>query len=405
MSRPLWTIAICAAVILAITAGIRQGFGLFILPMTQDYGVARETFALSIGLQNLLWGIGAPIAGAIADRYGPRLVAAVGALIYAAGMAAMVVDAGGAQMIVSGLLAGIGLSGAGFSVVLGAVGRAAPPAYRAKALAIASFGGSVGMFASLPYTHVLIEDTGWIASMLIIAATIALTAPLAYGLGGGKPVDGASAEPVGAPPPVDMRTALRDAFGDRSFVLLTTAFFVCGFQLAFIVVHLPPYLGDQGMAPWLAAAALTLLGISNIIGTIACGWLGQRFEKRLVLISLYVIRAVLLGGFVSLPISEWTVLVFATGMGFTWLPTIPLTNGLVAHIYGPTYLSTLFGVVFLSHQLGGFMGPWVGGLVFDASGSYGAVWWLAAALGLVAAVLHWPIDERRRRVPAAAPAR
>ncbi|MCC7276170.1 MAG: MFS transporter [Alphaproteobacteria bacterium] len=397
MSRPLWTIVLCAGTILGIVAGIRQGFGLFLLPMSADYGLSREAFAFSVGLQNLVWGFGAPFAGAVADRYGPRLVAFGGGLLYAAGTAVMAIDWGGAQMPASGALLGLGLSGAGFSVVLGAVGRAAPAEHRAKALALASFGGSIGMFSALPYTHLLIAGTGWIASLFVLAATSLLTVPLALGLGGRV-----EAARVAGAPRLGFRRSLVAATSERSFLLLTTGFFVCGFQLAFITVHLPPYLGDKGMAPWLGAAALTLVGIANIAGTLACGWLGQRYEKRIVLASLYLARAIMLAAFVALPLTETSVLLFAAGMGFTWLPTIPLTNGLVAQLFGPTYLSTLFGLVFLSHQLGGFVGPWVGGLVFDWTGSYDTVWWLSAALGLAAALLHWPIEERAVRPAVAA---
>ena len=398
MGRSLWVIIVSAGVILGLIAGIRQGFGLFLLPMNADYGISREGFAFAMGLQNLIWGFGAPIAGAIADRYGPRLVALVGVLFYVAGVVVMAADWDGVQMLSSGVLLGIGMSGAGFSVVLSAVGRAAPAAHRAKALALASFGGSIGQFMALPYTHILIQEIGWATSLLVLGATSLLAVPLAMGLGS-RVVAGPSA--TGAPRP-GLKASLNEAVRDRSFLLLTTGFFVCGFQLAFIMVHLPPYLGDKGMAAWLGAAALTLVGIFNIAGTLACGWLGQRFEKRMVLTWLYLLRTVLLVGFMLVPISEASVLVFAAGMGLTWLPTIPLTNGLVAQLFGPTYLSTLFGVVFLSHQLGGFLGPWVGGLAFEWTGSYDVVWWISAALGLMAALLHLPIDERRGRPAVAA---
>ena len=398
MGRSLWTITISAGVILGVIAGIRQGFGLFLLPMSADYALSREAFAFAMGLQNLIWGFGAPVAGAIADRYGPRLVAVVGILFYVAGVVVMAANWDGVQMLASGVLLGIGMSGAGFSVVLSAVGRAAPAEHRAKALALASFGGSIGQFMALPYTHVLISEIGWVTALLVLGATSLLAVPLAMGLG--RRVMPAPAAPGRVR--LGLGASLAEAARDRSFLLLTTGFFVCGFQLAFIMVHLPPYLGDKGMAPWLGAAALTVVGICNIAGTLACGWLGQRFEKRLVLTWLYIVRTLLLTAFILVPVSETSVLLFAAGMGFTWLPTIPLTNGLVAQLFGPTYLSTLFGVVFLSHQLGGFVGPWVGGLAFDWTGSYDAVWWMCAGLGLVAALLHWPIDERRasRPVPA-----
>lgn len=389
MGRSLWVVIVSAGMILGIVAGIRQGFGLFLLPMSTDLGVSREAFAFSMGLQNLIWGFGAPVAGAVADRYGPRLVAVAGIALYAAGIAVMAVDWGGNQLLASGFLVGVGMSGAGFSVVLSAVGRAAPPAHRAKALALASFGGSIGQLVALPYTHLLIAEIGWMTTLGILGLTSLFAVPLAMGLGPRV----VPAEPAAGR--LSLGAALGEAARDRSFVLLTIGFFVCGFQLAFIMIHLPPYLGDKGMAPWLGAAALTLVGVFNVAGTLACGWLGQRFEKRLVLTGLYLLRTGLLAGFMLAPLSEVSVLVFAAGMGLTWLPTIPLTNGLVAQLFGPTYLSTLFGVVFLSHQLGGFVGPWLGGLAYDWTGSYEAVWWICAGLGLLAALLHWPIDERR----------
>jgi MFS family permease len=384
---------------LAVVVGLRQSLGLFLTPISVELGLGRETFALGIGLMNLVWGLGAPFAGAVADRHGAGRVAALGGLLYAGGLLAMTLGGQGEQLLAGGVLLGLGLSGAGFSVVLGAVGRAAPPERLSAALGLASVGGSIGQFLALPYTYLLIGSFGWAASLLILAATAALVVPLARGIAGA-----AAAPALDAPGAQSLGEAVREAVRHRGFWLLSAGFFVCGFHLAFVAVHLPAYLSDKDLPVWLAATALTLIGLCNVFGTLGCGLLGQRYPKKSVLSLLYLLRALVFLAFLVVPVSEASVLAFGAAMGFLWLGTVPLTSGLVAHIFGPTYMSMLFGIVFLSHQVGGFGGAWLAGYLYDLTGSYDLMWWLSAALGLASAALHWPIDERpvARLRPAAA---
>ncbi|MHA1153734.1 MAG: MFS transporter [Alphaproteobacteria bacterium] len=387
MNRRVWIVIFCAGAVGALTLGIRHSLGIFLPPISAEFGIGRETFALSMGLMNLLWGLGAPFAGAIADRFGAGRIAALGGLFYAGGLLMMNQSGSGSELISAGLLLGVGLSGAGFSVTLGAVGRAAPPEKRSTALGLASIGGSIGQFIALPYVQFLFNDFSWSLTLLILAVTALLIVPLASGIAGVP-----SAAPVGE------RQSLTQAFHEarrhRGFWLLTAGFFVCGFHLAFIVVHLPAYLSDLNLPSWLAASALTLVGLCNIVGTFGCGVLGNRYPKKSILSLLYLLRAGVFLLFLIIPVTQVSVLVFGAAMGFLWLGTVPLTSGLVAQVFGPTYMSMLFGIVFLSHQVGGFLGAWLAGVLYDAFGSYDAMWWLSVALGLASAALHWPIDER-----------
>ena len=387
MHRPLWIVIICAGTILGVTLGVRQGLGLFLTPISLDIGIGRETFSLGMGLMNLIWGMAAPFAGAIADRYGAGRVATAGGLCYAAGLAAMTLSGDGNQLLLGGLLIGLGLSGAGFTVVLGTVGRIAPEERRGMALGAVAMGGSIGQFAALPYIYGLIEGFGWYGSLLILAATTMLIVPLARGVSG-RPVR------VAGPAGQSMRDAFREACGSRSFWLLNAGFFVCGFHLSFVAVHLPAYLADEGFEPWLATAALTAVGICNIVGAYGFGVLSDRYPKKYLLSLMYLGRALIFAGFLIVPISEISVLAFGASLGFLWLGTVPLTSGLVATIFGTHYLSMLFGFVFLGHQFGGFLGAWLAGHFYDLLGSYDAMWWLSVGLGLLSAALHWPIVER-----------
>lgn len=389
MRRPLLITVLCGGVIMALSLGIRQSLGLFLAPVSLDLGGGRELFALGIGLMNLVWGLAAPFAGATADRFGAARVAAAGVLAYAAGLTAMTLSGDGGQLLLGGLLVGLGLSGAGFTVVLGAVARAASPQKQSLALGLATTGGSIGQFAALPVAQLLIDTGGWTSALLIIAAAMLGVLPLAVGLGQSAPETGAGIhdrQPLGA--------ALSEAGRHGGFCLLTAGFFVCGFHLAFVAVHLPPYVVDLGYPPWLATQALMLVGICNVAGTWLCGYLGQHHSRKDVLTLLYLGRAFVFLAFVIVPVSEASILAFGAAMGFLWLGTVPLTSGLVAVIFGPRYLSTLFGIVFLSHQLGGFLGAWLAGRMFDVLQSYDVMWWLCVVLSLAAAALHWPIDER-----------
>ncbi len=394
MSKPLFIAVLCGGVIMSLTLGIRHSFGLFMAPISLDLGGNRELFALGMGLMNLAWGLGAPFAGAVADRFGAARVAAGGVLAYAGGLTIMTLSGDGSQLLLGGLLIGLGLSGAGFTVVLGAVARAAPPEKQSLALGLATTGGSIGQFAALPVVQVLIDSGGWIPALLIIVAAMLGMLPLAMGLG--RSVPGADA------PGRDRQTlgaALSEAGGHGGFCLLTAGFFVCGFHLAFVAVHLPAYVLDLGFPAWLGTNALMLVGLCNIAGTWLCGYLGQHYSRKNVLCLLYLARAVVFVMFMIVPVSETGILVFGAAMGFLWLGTVPLTSGVVAVIFGPVYLSTLFGIVFLSHQLGGFLGAWLAGRIYDAFQSYDIMWWLSVALSLAAAALHWPIREQPLQRP------
>ena len=295
---------------------------------------------------------------------------------------------GGAEpLLAGGVLIGLGLSGTGFTVLLGAVGRAAPPEQRGKALGLTAMGGSLGQFLALPYVHVLIEGTGWHTSLLILAASALLIVPLALGTAG---------RPADVPGGQSMSAAFSQAWGSRDFWLLNAGFFVCGFHLAFVAVHLPAFVSDRGFEPWLGAAALTVIGFANIIGSYVFGALGDRYRKKNVLAVLYLIRAAVFAGFLFLPITPEVVLVLAGLLGLTWLGTVPLTSGLVGAIFGVRYMSMMFGLVFVGHQVGGFLGAWIGGVAFDAFRSYDVMWMLSVALGVVSAGLHWPIRETER---------
>ncbi len=386
MSKRLWVIIICAGSIIGLSVGLRQAMGLFLDPVSGQLGLGRETFALAMGLMNLFWGLGAPFAGAVADRYGAGRVAVLGGMAYAAGLLIMMLSTEGEHLLLGGMLIGLGLSGAAFTVVLGVVGRSAPEHLRSRALGLASVGGSIGQFAALPYTHAIIEGFGWILALGILAATAFLIVPFAYGIAG-RTAEQASAEPQ------DIRQALRTASNIPSFWLLNAGFFVCGFHLAFVGVHLPAFLADEGFEPWLATAALTAVGITNIIGVYGFGVLGGLYSKKMLLSYLYLARSVVFFLFIVTPINEASVLIFGATMGFLWLGTVPLTSGLVGDIFGTRYMSMLFGIVFLGHQMGGFLGAWLAGVAFDRFGSYDVMWWLSVALGILSAALHWPIDE------------
>lgn len=386
MARALWIIIACGALILTLSTGLRASFGLFLKPMTVDLDISRGVFAFAIGLQNLLWGVASPFAGAWADRLGTGRVILAGAFFYALGLAGMAFGTDGSQIVLAQVLVGFGLAGAGFSTVLGAVGRAAPPEKRSMALGIAAAGGSFGQFAIVPYGHELMSHFGWHWALFGLALTSLLIVPLAAGVAGKPAGAGAGRQSLG--------DALREAMTHRGFILLTLGFFVCGFQVVFVATHLPAYLADKAMPSWLGAWSLALVGLGNIVGTYACGWLGGRYPKKNLLALLYLLRSLVFLVFILMPLTEASVLVFAGTLGLLWLGTVPLTSGLVAYIFGPAYMSMLYGIVFLSHQVGSFTGSWLAGVAYDLTGSYDVMWWGSVAMGLVAAALNWPIMER-----------
>ena len=385
--RPLWVIILCGGAITGLSVGIRQSFGLFLPPISDDLGLGREVVGFSFGLVTLLWGICAPFAGAIADRFGTARVALVGTFFYCLGLYTIATATNEADLITSGILVGFGISGVGFTVVLGAVGRAAPPERRSTALGLVSMGGSIGQFVSLPYAHLLISQFGWAVSLLVLLVSASLMAPLAWGMRSKTRDPGHLLDQT-------LGQALYEAVHHRGFLLLTAGFFVCGFHVMFVSTHLPAYLDDAGFAPWVGAAALTLVGFANIFGVIGAARLGDYIEKRLALAIYYTLRSLVFFVFIMVPLTEASVLIFAFTLGLLWLGTVPLTSGLVATLFGPRYMSMLFGIVFMSHSFGSFVGAWLGGYVYDAFGSYTAMWWISIVLGLVSAAFHYPIKER-----------
>lgn len=386
--RPALVIAAgCGIALLAF--GLRSSFGLFLEPLGGARGWGREVFAFAIAVQHLVWGLGQPFAGAIADRVGAGRVLVAGGLLYATGIALMSISTSPAALtLTAGLLVGLGLSGASFTIVLAAIGRIAPPHRRSQAFGLGTAAGSMGQFLLVPTGQAAMAAFGWQGALLVLAALALLIVPLAV------PLAGAPAEPTGGDAPQTLRQALARAAVHPSYWYLTSGFFVCGFHVAFIQTHLPAYLRDLGLPQGVAAWALGLIGLFNIAGAWGAGMLGARLSKRRLLSGLYLARSLLIAAFILAPPTPFTVLAFSAALGLLWLSTVPLTSGLVAVMFGTRWLGTLFGIVFLSHQLGAFVGAWLGGRWFDSSGNYDAMWWFSVALGLVAAALHWPIVER-----------
>jgi MFS family permease len=388
---------ICGGLIMGAGLGARHVQGLFLLPMTMDRGFSRETFGLAIALQNLVWGLTQPFAGMLADRYGAAKVIAAGALAYAAGLWLTALSATALQLDLSaGLLVGTGLSGTTFGVVYGALSRLAPAHARGWALGLAGAVGGLGQFIFVPVTQGLLGNLGYGSTLALLALVLAALLPLAIVLR--EP-----AQPAPAGAQQSMRAALAEAFAHKGFWLLNLGFLACGFQLAFIATHLPAYLRDHGMSGREAAAGLALIALANIAGIYCCGLMGARWRRKYLLAGLYIVRAAAMALFVALPLSPITLYVFCALMGFLWLGTVPLTNGLVAQVFGVRYLASLFGFVFFGHQLGAFFGVWLGGVVYEQTHSYNLLWAGAIALGLIAAALHWPIDDRELARPAPLP--
>jgi MFS family permease len=387
LSRTALLAIACGSFIVLLSFGIRQGFGLFLQPMSLDLGWGREVFALAMAIQNIVLGAAAPFVGALADKYGTGRTIVGGGLLYALGMYLMAGSGTAAELYLSaGVLIGLGLSGTGFGVVLAAVARSVGTERRSAALGITTALGSLGQFLMPPIGQALLSAYGWSTALLFLGLLVLATVLAAAGVQG-RP-DG------GHGPAQSLKEAIAEAGGHRGYLLLTAGFFVCGWHVAFIAVHLPAYLTDGGLPTGVAAWALALVGLFNVIGSYVSGLLGGRLSKKNLLSFLYLARAVLILGFISVPLTVTSALIFSAIMGLLWLSTVPLTSGLVAQIFGPRHMATLFGVVFFSHQVGSFLGVWLGGWLYDAYGSYDVIWWLSIALGLIAALLHWPIDER-----------
>jgi predicted MFS family arabinose efflux permease len=403
MSTSNWrtpaAVLFCGGMILTIALGVRHNFGLYLQPMTADLGIGRETFAFAIAIQNLLYGISQPITGLIADRFGTARVLIGGAILYSIGLCLMSISSTGLELTLSaGLLIGASLGCSGFSIVFGVIGRSFPPEKRSVALGIAGAAGSFGQFAMLPYGQWLINQVGWHQALVILALTVLVIIPLSSALVEDKKAQAASLHKQ------SISEALREAAGHRGYMLLCLAYTVCGFQLLFIAVHFPAYLVDQKMTPETGMLGLALIGFFNMIGSYAWGWLGGKHTKKYLLSLLYLMRSIAIAVFISLPVTPMTVYVFAAVIGFLWLGTVPLTGGLIAHVFGVKYLSTLTGIAFFFHQVGSFAGVWIGGYVFDSTGSYTIMWILTIGMGIVAALLNLPIDDRQIVRPAAKPA-
>lgn len=388
-SFPLWLIVIAGCLIAAINFGPRSSMGFFQIPLVTERGWGRETYSLAMAIQNLLWGFGAVIFGGLADRYGTARVLTLGAFLYAIGLVVMAwaptplwLHMGG------GVLVGLGVAACSFGIVMAALGRAVTPERRTMVFGFATAAGSFGQFFFSPLTQGLIQTYGWQESLVILAVIMGLIPLLAIPLQG-KPSPKAGAGQIDQ----SIRQALAEAMAYRSYILLAAGFFVCGFQVAFITVHFPAYIRDLGLDAKWGVVALMLIGLFNVVGSLGSGFLGMRYSKPIMLSLIYILRSVAVTAFLLIPASPTTVLVFASVMGILWLSTVPPTNALVATMFGTRYLAMLGGIVFLSHQVGSFLGVWLGGYLYDINKSYEPVWWLGVALGVFAALIHLPIKE------------
>ncbi len=397
--RKIYLIVAAGAVVMSMALGSRQTFGLFISPLSYDYGLPVTLIAFAIALHNLVWGFAQPLAGAATDRWGPAPVVAFGAAAYAAGLAMTALASSGWLLVLGmGVFIGVGISCTSFGVVLTAVGRSVAPERRSMAMGLASAGGSLGQVLMVPLVQGMRSASGITVALMVLALLVLATAPLGLALGRRPSALAAAADPGLN---FSLREVVSQACRHRGYRLLTVGFFACGFQLAFIATHLPGYLELCHMPMGLAATALALIGLFNMAGSWACGWLGGRFRQQRVLGWLYLLRSAAIGLFFLAPKSKLSVTLFAAVMGLAWLGTVPLTTGLVARIFGTRHMGTLFGVCFLSHQLGSFLGVWLGGLVLDLTGSYSLLWGATFAAGVLAALLHFPIDDRSVAAPVA----
>lgn len=385
---PTWAIILSAGVIVAMAMGLRQVMGLYLKPMTTELDIGREPFSNAMAIANLVWGVGAVLAGAIADKYGAGRVIVGSALSTSAGLYLMYAAQTPMELYISGILLGIGVCGTGVTALVGAVGRLVVAEKRIAAIASLGMAGGIGGFIAFPYAHVLIEWLGWQASLLVLAATAILMIPLAW------PLSGKPSAQFSALKPQSLKEAFDEAFAYPSFWLLTAGFFVCGFHVAFYSVHLPAFVADKGLDASVGVWALMAVGIANIVGTYLAGQSGRLVEKRVGLSIIYFMRCFVFLGLLFLPINGPVVILLSTMLGLFWLSTVPLTSGLVATFFGTAWMSMLFGFVFLSHQLGSFAGLWLAGRLYDMTGSYDAMWWISVGFGLFAAAIHWPIRER-----------
>jgi predicted MFS family arabinose efflux permease len=383
----MFQVLLCGAFIVTLSMGIRHGFGLWLQPITMDRGWSRETFAFALAIQNLAWGLAGPFAGMLADRFGAFRVLIVGSLFYAGGLVLMALATSGLAFTGSaGLVLGLAQSGTTYAVVYGVIGRNVAADKRSWAMGVAAAAGSFGQFLMVPVENWLIGSFGWQNALFLLGCLALAIVPLAFGLKEPKAI-----KPTGAHQSIGH--AVREAFGYPSFQLLMAGYFVCGFQVVFIGVHMPSYLKDNGLTPNVATTALALIGLFNVFGTYAAGSLGERMPKKYILSTIYALRSVAIVVFLSVPLTPWSVYIFSSVMGFLWLSTVPPTNAVIAQIFGVQYMSMLGGFVFLSHQIGSFLGVWLGGKLYDTTGSYNVVWWIAVGLGIFAAIVNLPVRE------------
>ena len=390
-SKPLIYMLIGSAIILALSLGVRHGFGLYLVPMSDEFGWGHNVFSLAIAMQNLIWGAAQPFTGALADKYGSKIVVAVGGVLYTIGLLLMAVSSTGWLLNLSvGLILGLALSATSFSVLLSAVGRAAPPEKRSLAMGIASAAGSFGQFIMLPSTLLLLQNFGWSAALVVSALLIAMIVPLAWMLKAPAfVVPNASTNQV----QLSFKDILVIAKNHKPFWFLSLGFLVCGFQVVFIGIHLPGYLIDHGFNATTGTIFLALVGLFNIVGTYSAGWLGGKYSKPHLLMWLYGLRGIAIIAFLLLPLSAWTIYAFGVIMGLLWLSTVPLTNGIVANMFGVKYLSMLSGLIFFTHQIGSFFGGWLGGVNHDMTGNYNAIWMFSIALSLLGVLVHFFVNE------------
>lgn len=392
-SKPLIYMLIGSALILALSLGVRHAFGLYLVPMSHEFGWGHNVFSLAIAMQNLIWGAVQPITGAFADKYGSKIVVAVGGALYSLGLLLMAVSSTSLMLNLSvGLILGLALSATSFPILLSAVGRAAHPEKRSLAMGIASAAGSFGQFIMLPSTLLLLQNIGWSAALVVSAIFIALIIPLAWMLKAPMYVAPNTSSLAGKPA-LSFKQILVIAKNHIPFWFLALGFLVCGFQVVFIGIHLPGYLIDHGFNVTTGTIFLALVGLFNIVGTYTAGWLGGKYSKPRLLMGLYGLRGIAIIGFLALPLTTWTIYAFGVIMGLLWLSTVPLTNGIVANMFGVKYLSMLSGIVFFTHQVGSFFGGWLGGVNHDMTGNYNMVWIFSIVLSLLGIVVHFFVNE------------
>ena len=397
-------IVAAGCLIALITFGPRASAGLFQIPMTIQFNWGRDTFSLALAIQNLLWGLGAPFAGAIADRYGTVRVLCVGALLYAGGLVMMAYATTPLQLhLGAGVLIGFGLSACSFNLVLAAFGKLLPEQWRPMAFGAGTAAGSFGQFLFPPIGNILIDTLGWQQALIVFAFTLLPILPISIVMATRKTGAAAGAAAANVPNQTIVQ-ALSEAFKHRSYVLLVLGFFTCGFQLAFITVHMPAYLKDAGLPAWVGGWTLAVIGLANAVGSLSSGWLSTRMPKRHLLAWIYLGRAVAIAAFILLPPSPTTAITFGIVIGLFWLSTVPPTSSLVMLMFGTKYMAMLYGFAFFSHQVGGFLGVWLGGVLYESMGNYQFVWWLSVALGVASALINLPIVERPVHRPEAQPA-